>query len=339
MSWERPAKMFHSAALRLTVWYLAIIMSVSLIFSGLLYHVSSADLAHNINRQLGYFDNFLGPGDFDNYTALRQRQLSEDTRHLKGSLALFNLAVLVGGGAASYWLARRTLLPIEDALTAQSRFAADASHELRTPLTAIQTENEVALRNPALKKSEAITLLRSNLEEIAKLKTLSEGLLKLANNSGRVNNVQPVALKEAVDGALDRLAKTAELKKVKVSDHVGGLKVIGDAGSLSELFYILIENAIKFSPRGSTVKLESSKHHHVVSLKVSDNGPGIKASELPMIFERFYRADVSRTKQADGGYGLGLAIAKKIAEAHGGHIEVKSTLGKGSAFIVHLPSA
>lgn len=331
--------MFHSAALRLTVWYLTIIMSVSLIFSGLLYHVSSADLEQNINRQLGYFDNFLGPGDFDNYTSLRQRQLNEDRRHLKGSLVLFNLAVLAGGGAASYWLARRTLRPIEDALTAQSRFAADASHELRTPLTAIQAENEVALRNPSLKKAEAVALLRSNLEEIAKLKALSEGLLKLANNSGRVSSVQPVEVKAAVARALDRLAKTARLKKIKITQRVGGLTVLGDFDGLSELFYILIENAIKYSPAGATVKIEASKHHHAVSLMVSDNGPGIKSSELPMIFERFYRADASRTKQTSGGYGLGLAIAKKIAEAHGGHIEVKSTLGKGSSFIVHLPSA
>lgn len=331
--------MFHSAALRLTLWYLTIIMSVSIIFSGLLYHVSSADLQHNINRQLDYFDNFLGPGDFDNYSSLRQRQLSQDTRHLKGSLVLFNLAVLAGGGAASYWLARRTLRPIEDALTAQSRFAADASHELRTPLTAIQTENEVALRNPALKKSEAVSLLNSNLEEIAKLKALSEGLLKLANNSGRVSNVQSIALKGVVARALDRVNKTAEFKKIKFSNRVGELKAMGDADSLSELVYILIENAVKYSPGGSTVKLEAAKHHHMVSLKVSDNGPGIESSELPMIFERFYRADSSRTKQAGGGYGLGLAIAKKIAEAHGGHIEVKSTPGKGSSFIVRLPSA
>ncbi|HET7827871.1 MAG TPA: histidine kinase dimerization/phospho-acceptor domain-containing protein, partial [Candidatus Saccharimonadales bacterium] len=151
--------MFHSAALRLTLWYLAIIMSVSLIFSVILYNVSSADLQRNAKRQLGYFNNFLGPDDFNNYNLIRQRQLNEDKRNLKGSLVLFNLAVLAGGGAASYLLARRTLRPIEEALSVQSRFAADASHELRTPLTAIQTENEVALRNPALKKSQAVALL------------------------------------------------------------------------------------------------------------------------------------------------------------------------------------
>lgn len=331
--------MFHSAALRLTVWYLAIIMAVSLIFSGILYNVSSADLERNVNRQLGYFNNFLGPGDFNNYTFIKQRQLAEDKDHLRGSLILFNLAVLAGGGAASYWLARRTLQPIEDALTAQTRFAADASHELRTPLTAIQTENEVALRNPALKKSEAVALLKSNLEEIGKLKVLSEGLLKLASNSGRIEDVKAVPIKDVLGVSIGRLAKTAELKKVVFDNKASDFNVMGDADSLSELFYILLENAVKYSPAGSQVKITSTHRHHDVSVTITDRGPGIAASELPVIFERFYQSDSSRNKQGNGGYGLGLAIAKKITDAHGGHVEVKSTVGKGSSFIVHLPSA
>ena len=331
--------MFHSAALRLTVWYLAIIMAVSLIFSAILYSVSSADLERNVNRQLGYFNNFLGPGDIDNYNLLRRHQLNDDKDHLRGSLILFNLAVLGGGGAASYWLARRTLQPIEEALTAQTRFAADASHELRTPLTAIQTENEVALRNPGLKKADAIQLLKSNLEEIAKLKALSDGLLKLANNSGRIETAEPVPLKSALQTAIGRLAKAAELKKIKVDNRAGDLSVSGDPDSLSELFYTLLENAIKYSPVASPVKITSASRHHEAVITITDKGPGIKAAELPYIFERFYQSDTSRTKQGDAGYGLGLAIAKKITDAHGGHIEVKSTLGKGSSFVVHLPSA
>jgi signal transduction histidine kinase len=331
--------MFHSAALRLTVWYLAIIMTVSLIFSGILYNVSSADLQRNLSRQLGYFSNFLGQDDFNNYALIRQNQLNNDMRHLRGSLFFFNLAVLFGGGAASYWLARRTLQPIEEALTAQSRFAADASHELRTPLTSIQTENEVALRNPDLKKSEAVALLKSNLEEIGKLKILSEGLLKLASNSNRIEINQTVSIQTALNEAIHRLAKTTELKNITVDNQATALKVSGEPTSLVELFYILLENAIKYSPRGGRVKLSSSKRHHAVSVTISDKGPGIAANEMPFIFERFYQSDSSRTKQKNTGYGLGLAIAKKITDAHGGHIEVKSTVGKGSAFIVHLPSA
>jgi two-component system sensor histidine kinase CiaH len=331
--------MFHSAALRLTIWYLLIIMAVSLIFSGLLYQVSSNDLQRNVSRQLGYFNNFLGPGDFDNYSDMRQRQLDDDKRHLRASLLFFNSVVLVGGGLASYWLARRTLKPIEDALESQSRFAADASHELRTPLTAIQTENEVALRNPALKKDEAVELLKSNLEEVAKLKSLSEGLLELANSSGRLDDPQPVLVKSALAEAADRLAKTAELKKVKLVDKTADLMVRGDSASLTELFYVLLDNAVKFSPSGARVVITSLRHHKDVVVSITDKGPGISAVDLPIIFERFYQTDSSRSKQSGSGYGLGLAIARKITDTHGGHIEVKSTPGKGTSFIVHLPSA
>jgi signal transduction histidine kinase len=330
--------MFHSAALRLTVWYLAIIMSVSLIFSVLLYHVSSDDLERNVNRQLGYFNNFLGPGDYNNYSLIRQRQLDEDRAHLRGSLFLFNTAVLVGGGAASYWLARRTLRPIEAALSSQSRFAADASHELRTPLTAIQAENEVALRNPALKKDEAIAILKSNLEEVAKLRALSDGLLKLASNSGRVRPTGSVSVKDALEKSVNRLSKAAELKRVLIDNKAMPLKVAGETESLSELFYTLIDNAVKYSPRESTVRITTSKRHNDVSVKINDKGPGIASAELPKIFERFYQSDTSRTKSEGGGYGLGLAIARKITEAYGGHIEVRSAVGKGSSYIVHLPS-
>lgn len=135
--------MFHSAALKLTGWYLAIIMAISILFSLSLYHVYSVDLGHNVKRQIGYFNNLLGPDESQDYSLLRQHQLNQDLDHLRGSLILFNVLVLIGGGAASYWLARRTLAPIEEALDSQSRFASDASHELRTPLAAIQTENEL----------------------------------------------------------------------------------------------------------------------------------------------------------------------------------------------------
>lgn len=330
--------MFHSAALKLTLWYLAIIMAISLMFSGLLYRVSSQELEHNVNRQLGYFNNFLGPIDFDIYNNLRQRQLDEDTSHLKTNLLVFNILVLAAGGAASYWLARRTLEPIETALEAQSRFAADASHELRTPLTAIQTENEVALRNSKLTKDEAVSLVKSNLEEVAKLRALSEGLLRLANGAGQDIQRQPVDIKPIMATAINRHSKSATAKKIKVTSKVDG-RVEGDYEALVELFSILIDNSIKYSGRSTSVKISSKLHNKQLEVNVADQGQGIDPEELPHIFERFYRADRSRSRSDEGGYGLGLAIAKQIAELHKGYITVQSSPDKGSAFIVSLPTA
>jgi signal transduction histidine kinase len=331
--------MYHSAALKLTVWYLAIIMAISLMFSGLLYRVSSQELEHNVNRQLGYFNNFLGPIDFNIYNGMRQRQLDEDTSRLKENLLVFNILVLAGGGAASYWLARRTLRPIEAALDAQSQFAADASHELRTPLTAIQAENEVALRNPKLAKNEAVSLLKSNLEEVAKLRALSEGLLRLANGAGQDIVRQPVEINQAVTAAIDRHVKAAGAKDIKLTAKLTGGKVNGDYEALVELFSILIDNAVKYSHRSDVVKVSSKAHNKQLEVVVADQGRGIAATDLPHVFERFYRADRSRTKSTAGGYGLGLAIAKQIAELHSGYITVRSSPAKGSVFSVSLPSA
>lgn len=331
--------MFESAALKLTLWYLAIIMAISLIFSAMLYHVSGDDLDRNVNRQVGYFEHYLGPDQSDQYSVLRQRQLDQDLAHLRASLAIFNFLVLIAGGGASYWLARRTLDPIEDAMESQSRFASDASHELRTPLTAIQTENEVALRNKSLTKSEAVSVIKSNLEEVAKLRGLSEGLLRLANGKGHITSPRPVDLKEVVDLAAARYEKAAAAKKINLNAASAGVKASGDRESLVELVSILLDNAIKYSPAGSKVAVSAGRHGKFSIIAVSDKGEGINQADLPRIFDRFYQADSSRHKHGKGGYGLGLAIAKRIAEAHKGHITVSSVAGKGTTFTVFLPPA
>ncbi len=328
--------LFHSAALKLTLWYLVIIVGLSLVFSGLLYRISSDELARNTSRQISYFNNELAPGDFRVYRQLRQKQYSESLDNLRGSLVLFNLLVLAAGGLASYALARRTLRPIEEALDAQKRFAGDASHELRTPLAAMQTEIEVALRDPALTKAQSVKLLKSNLEEVNKLNVLSEGLLSLTNNEGKILNMGPVPVNQIIEEAIGHNTKNALTKNIKINSSGISANVQGDKASLVQLLSILIDNAIKYSGKGSTVSVTATRRDKQIRISVEDQGQGIDAKDLPRIFERFYRADSSRSKNAAEGYGLGLAIAKKIADLHEAYIEVKSSPKKGSTFSVYF---
>jgi two-component system sensor histidine kinase CiaH len=330
---------FRSAALKLTAWYLTLIMFLSIACSVALYNVSSNDLENNIRHRLPVSVNeLLSPTDLRSLSNIRDRQLDTDLNHLKANLVSFNILVLILGGAAAYALARRTLEPIEESLEAQKRFTSDASHELRTPLAAMQAETEVALRDPKLTKAQATELLQSNLEEVAKLKALSDGLLHLAQTS-RPANLMPTQLKPVLTDALERLAKPAKNKKISLDNQAKNLTLQSESHSLTELLVILLDNAIKYSPAGSKVVISTSTSGKEGKISIKDEGVGIKASDLPHIFDRFYRTETSRSKSQTEGYGLGLAIAKKLADSMNGSIEVKSAPGKGSAFTISLPVA
>lgn len=332
--------MFQSATFRLTLWYLAIIMAISILFSVVIYATSEQELRQSYHRESMIYQ--LGPGFRlsldDSLSNATPEVLFKDAKtHLRLNLVIINAGILILAGGASYVLARRTLTPIEAALEAQGRFAADASHELRTPLTAMKSEIEVALRGKELSGDEARQLLGSNLEEIAKLEALSTGLLRLAQQDGQTIAKSPVDLAEVSAAAIKRLSGAAKKQDVQIDNRISKITVGGDSESIAELLVILLDNAIKYSSANSNVTLDATAHGHWVNITVRDEGQGIKALDIPQIFDRFYRADTSRSKQQIAGYGLGLSIAKKITDLHGGTIEVASRPGKGSVFTVRLP--
>ncbi|MGD8374365.1 MAG: HAMP domain-containing sensor histidine kinase [Candidatus Woesebacteria bacterium] len=328
--------MIKSAILRLTAWYLGIIMVLSIGFSVAMFQIYKSQLndelrapsPSNVTRQLSQIEG---------YDIFRQQQVDKILSSIAQGLILLNAAMLGAGGAVSYFLARKNLQPVADAMEAQSRFTADASHELRTPLTAMQTEIEVALREKDLSVKQAKALLQSNLEEVAKLKALSEGLLKLAHSTGKELPLQVESVDKIVTEAINRVIPSAQLKDISIDNAVKPYKVNAEAQSLTELFVILIDNAIKYSDLKSEITVVSKTQNKTVHISVIDRGCGIKASDLPHIFDRFYRSDPSRSKEKTDGYGLGLSIAHKIIEAHKGSIEVRSLPGKGATFTVKMP--
>lgn len=338
---------FHSAILKLTLFYVLVAMAISISFSVAIFNISSQELNRGLGRQtrvlrdapMGGISITLVPS----LEQIRLDQLDESNDRLRLNLIYFNLLILLLSSGISYFLARRTLRPIEESMEAQNRFTADASHELRTPLTAMRTEIEVILRGNKLELPAAKKLLESNLEEIEKLESLSNALLVLSRYQGEPKkSFTNVSLEEILVEAYEKVESMANKKSINIKCHPelgsgsGHIEINGDKQSLIELFVILLDNAVKYSPADSKIIIDIAKEHNHVIIRIKDHGLGIKASDLPHIFDRFYRADSSRSKEKIDGYGLGLSIAKRIVELHDGTISVTSKPDKGSEFTVKL---
>jgi two-component system, OmpR family, sensor kinase len=220
------------------------------------------------------------------------------------------------------------------------QFSADASHELRTPLTIMRGEIEVALRNQRMSK-QARELFMSMNDELVRLSSIVESLMILVkSDTGRlVFNMQPVALDEFIHQLFEEAQVLAEAKKIKVKlEHSEELHIKGDAARLKQLFLNLVDNAIKYTQTHGLVTLSLTKDAGNAVIMIKDNGIGILRKDQSKIFERFYRVEQSSGNiENTSGSGLGLPIAKWIAEAHNGSIEIKSKEGKGSTFTVRLP--
>jgi two-component system, OmpR family, sensor histidine kinase CiaH len=335
---------FHHSAVRLAGIYLAILMAISLFFSMSVYQLSVQELERGLRRPgPGSIINRLpndGPERLTRGELLQEReeQYQDARNRIVRRLVLVNFLILICGGILSYYFAVRTLKPIEKAHEALERFTADASHELRTPLTAMRTETEVALMDSKLTLTRAKKILGSNIEELEKLTALSEGLLKLARAQNSRLEKTEVSLENIIQKAVDEVMPLAEKKSILLNTtFIPDLTVRAEPASLIEALVILLDNAIKYSPENTETMIDVGEEVRCVSIKITDQGMGIKASEIPYIFERFYRADSARSKHKTGGYGLGLAIAKNIIDLHGGSITAESTPDQGTTFSVILP--
>lgn len=328
--------MIHSALVRLTLYYVALIMLLSISFSVILYNVSTSAVDRSFRKSPPiFFQSQLdsGPTTYDEY---RQDRIDSIADNLRFNLFIFNCAVFFLGGAVSYALARRTFEPIEKSIEAQSRFTADASHELRTPLTAMKTEIEVALRDSTLTKAEAKEILQSNLEEVSKLTLLSNALLKLARLETKPAEFAVCSSKKIAENTKKSLQKTLKQHNIELKISAEDFRFDGDPDAIGELMVILVDNAVKYGD-SKPIELVISQKGDQAVLSVTNSGKGIDKADITHIFDRFYRADESRSKLNAGGYGLGLSLAKQIADMHHGKIIVQSTANAKTTFTVTLP--
>lgn len=333
--------MFTSARINLTIWYLLIITVISASFSAIIYKVLTLELDRFASRQQIRMQQRLEnlpPQLMSPY--LDPELISEAKGNIIVNLFIINAFTIVISGGLAYFLAGKTLNPIKLMVEDQNRFISDASHELKTPLSSLRVAFEVFLKdkNRTLKQSD--TLIAESINDVDRLTSLSEGLLSLTEHRSLTNRklFDKVSILNIINKSLVQVAPLAQKKKITLKvKSKNNLFTFGNQHSLTELLVILLDNAIKYSPPKSnvTVSYKKIKNHLVIS--VLDQGIGIDKKDFTKIFDRFYRTDLSRSKNSSNGYGLGLSIAKEIVESHNGSIKVESQSGKGSIFTVKLP--
>ena len=228
---------------------------------------------------------------------------------------------------------------LEAAFQRVTQFTADASHELRTPVSVMRTNAEITLRKPR-SEAEYREALSRILDESEKVSRMIEQLLLLAR-ADSASGLLPMTrnnLAIAFESACREARILAEAKHLGFSESLpeSPLWVQGDPGSLERLFMILLDNAVKYTASGGKIEVRLGSDDGFAIAEIRDTGTGIAPEDTSRVFDRFYRADRSRSRES-GGTGLGLAIGKWIAEAHRGEIRVESALGKGSTFQVRIP--
>lgn len=280
------------------------------------------------------------------YLAFADMGSASGWRSLAATLAVVEVAALAVFFVISLFFSRWALRPVARAWTQQRRFVADASHDLKTPLTVILANTSIALEHPERSVASQSQWLESTQHEAEAMQSLVGDLLALAKmdeeeaaaQSGAARPAfEEVDLPDVLEGEVLQFESVAFERGVKLESQVEpGIELRGNEQRLRRLAGTLIDNACKYVDDGGAVNVSLSRAGKQAKLEVRNTGAPISPEDLPHVFDRFYRADKARTGGA-GGHGLGLAIARAIAEEHGGTLTASSTQAEGTAFTATLP--
>jgi two-component system, OmpR family, manganese sensing sensor histidine kinase len=269
--------------------------------------------------------------------------LASRLNQLQSGLEIGGVTVLILSGISGVFLTSMVVKPIKESFQNLKQFTADASHELRNPLTVIMTTVQ-------LMESHSEQLSRDDVQKLTtigraseQIRQLVEDLRFLSHTDAIVDHSQidypKVPLDEILQDLVDTFEINAEIKELNFESHLSeGISIKGDIYQLKRLFTNLLDNAIKYSRNGGIIKLFLEKQKNFAVVRVEDTGIGIPPEYIPLIFQRFWRAETARV-QAKEGLGLGLAITQAIVQRHLGKIIVNSKVGVGSSFHVYLPLA
>lgn len=323
---------FKKAVILLTTYYTVGVFIVLAIFNIMVYglFVNSLQIKDSESGEKSLLQNYPNGSE--------EGRIKEMQDNLANILLISDAIILILTLIVAYISSKRTLAPLEESYKRQTRFVADAAHELRTPLAVIKAGSEVILRNSRT-TDEYEKFIKESLEEVERLTKLSNDLLFLAhNNNKKVNLTSKVSLSLICKKQIETMRVYASTKNITIKDFVeDDLVILGNREDLVRLVINLLKNAIDYNKKEGEVKVTLRKRNDKIALSIEDNGIGIKKEDLAQIFERFYKADNSRT-QNSSSTGLGLSIVKEISDEHKGIIEVYSNIDKGTTFIVIFPS-
>ena len=318
------SNIFTWARISITALYLLIILGVLTVYSVAMYF----SLLKNITEQIITVSN---------NSNVSHDLLDHAIDNLQLKIFLIDLGTFIVAAWGSYWLAGVTLRPIKRALEAQEAFSADASHELRTPLAVMKTDIEVLLRGKTPLAPEVTNVLKSNLEEITLLSTMTGELLELAR--GKRAAYESVVIAELVGEEIKKLQNLATQKSITLTLLAEtAADIVVERQAIARVIKNVIANALEYTLPQGLVSVSVEEAAHTIIISIVDNGIGISTENLTHVFERFYKADTARVSTI-GGSGLGLAISKDLVEHYGGSIAITSELKKGTTVTITFPKS
>ena len=303
---------FRSAEFKLTMFYFLILAGISLIFNIVIFTTI-------LSGRMEISDEIVQVPATESFrnSIIEARNLAAE-KQIFESIAILNIWILILGGWGSLLLARKSLAPLEKAHQLQSEFVSNASHEIRTPLATIQLETELILKDKGAKPEDLREILASNLEEAKSLTALTENLLKLSKIEKL--KLEKVNLNEIVRRRINRFDQKL-INFIETKDFI----VHANENAIDELATILIDNALKYNISDQPITVEIKRQNRMAMLEVTNYSDKLSQNDLDKMFERFYRADTSRSCNGKcQGYGLGLSIAQKLVENLNGSLTVRN---------------
>ncbi len=333
--------MFQKAQIKLTFFYSILFLLLFWGFSFGLYEWMNRSFGEGYISQVQQRQEEIDTDGVDKNTKVVTIAGDVALDQLLNILIVLNCGLFFVIPVASWFLVKKTLLPVREAHERQKQFVSDASHEMRTPLSIISGEIEVSL-NRERSVTDYKKTLQSTKEETDRLSKLVDNLLFLARDDQMKQELQSesVDITDVVSEVVQALYPKNSKKSISVTlmtEQVTAPVVKGNITLLRQLFFNLLDNAIINTPKNGKVVIKLSERDNTVVIAIKDSGIGIPKEEQKKILNRFYRVDPSRSKTK--GYGLGLAIVSSIIARHKGELHILSAVKKGSIFTVILPKA